>query len=47
MIDGCVVKLAAIIEENAVIIAGVAIGIAAIEVHQTSRQIGSLIRLAC
>lgn len=35
MIDGCLNKLVAAIEENAVIIAGVAIGIAALEVHLT------------
>lgn len=40
MIDGCFVKLVALIEENAVIIAGVAIGIAALEVRRAcSRNI--------
>lgn len=33
MIEGCLNKLVAAIEENAIIIAGVAIGIAALEVH--------------
>lgn len=35
MIDGCLDKLVAIIEENSLIIAGVAIGVTAIEVPQT------------
>lgn len=35
MVEGCYIKLLTAIEENAIIIAGVAIGIAAIEVHQT------------
>lgn len=35
MIDGCFSKLLVAIEENAVIIAGVALGIAAIEVDDT------------
>lgn len=35
MVDGCLGKLVSIIEENSMIIAGVAIGIAALEVHHT------------
>lgn len=35
MVDGCLGKLVSIIEENSIIIAGVAIGIAAIEVRHT------------
>lgn len=34
MIDGCLDKLVAAIEENSLIIAGVAIGITAVEVRQ-------------
>lgn len=34
-VDGCYTKLVTILEENAVIVAGVAIGIAALEVRQT------------
>lgn len=34
MIDGCLDKIITVIEKNAFIIAGVAIGITAIEVHR-------------
>lgn len=36
MIDGCFNKLLQLIEENALIIAGVALGIAALEVKKSS-----------
>lgn len=34
VIDGCLDKIKTVIEKNALIIAGVAIGVTAIEVHQ-------------